>query len=269
MATIIDISHWRKVNWQELDPRIDGVIIKATESDDWTDPSFESHIEGALGEGLLVGVYHFYRTIINKRKVKPKTQAAHFLNVIKPYKFDIQIISLDWERSHLFSNGEWYNKPTGTANNDFYNFFEGLEIDDYYEKIIKLAYCNLATWQHWRMENWQNVWQGPAWLKDRPDIQLWIAYWTEEAGRTGRLPRPFKEYFMHQYSATRQYVNGVYSSQGKPCPVDMNSVNVSIELLEYYLKRFRTGITKKRLIEFDHSLSTFKIGKPEETRMAR
>lgn len=58
----IDISHYNEVSdWNELAKGIDFVFIKATDGDSFIDPKLAENTKGALGAGLNVGFYHFFR----------------------------------------------------------------------------------------------------------------------------------------------------------------------------------------------------------------
>ena len=81
----IDISHWRTVDWGQIPEEVKLVMIKATEGDYYRDDMLEAHVEGALGAGKIVGLYHFYRTAISGRKVKPAAQAEFFLEHTRQY----------------------------------------------------------------------------------------------------------------------------------------------------------------------------------------
>lgn len=221
----IDISHWRRVKWGELPEEVKLVLIKATEGDYYLDQMMTQHVEGALEAGKIVGLYHFYRTAKNGRKIKPAVQAEYFLHHTRPYWGDVRLRANDWERSHKLQPGEWYNPALGSEVNDFYNFHQKLHQSDW--QAFTLVYTNQATWQEWKMENWKNGWQGPQWINTNGFIDgLWIAAWGVE--QPGRLPRPFTSYWMHQFTANYR-MPGIYNTNGKPSGVDANWIPHSIE----------------------------------------
>ena len=96
----IDISHWRRVNWAKIPEQVKVVMVKATEGDFYVDDQLEAHVEGALESGRIVGVYHFYRTAQNGRRVDPAAQAEFFLEHTRPYWAEVRLRACDWERSH-------------------------------------------------------------------------------------------------------------------------------------------------------------------------
>jgi hypothetical protein len=221
----IDISHWRRVDWRALPEKVKVVMIKATEGDYFVDDQFQSHVENALQAGKIVGLYHFYRTSRNGGKVDPAAQAEFFLHHTRQYWGDIRLRANDWERSHRLANGRWYNPVLGSELEDFYEFHQRLHRSDW--AAFTLVYTNLATWQAWKMENWKNGWQGPAWIKNEPLIDgLWVAAWG--VAEPSRLPRPFDEYWMHQFSAN-YLIPGITTAKGKPSGVDANWIPHSLE----------------------------------------
>ncbi len=60
----IDVSHHQgQIDWEAVaGDDIVFTYIKATEGGDWVDPRFTENWTGALGAGLEVGAYHFFRT---------------------------------------------------------------------------------------------------------------------------------------------------------------------------------------------------------------
>lgn len=98
MTKIIDISHYQKsVDFPRAKAAgIGGVIVKATEGVNYTDPAFTSHIKGAIAAGLPVGAYHLIRaTPIDQ-------QARDFLAAIKPYK--VSMLAIDVENPSATSD---------------------------------------------------------------------------------------------------------------------------------------------------------------------
>jgi lysozyme len=62
---VIDLSHWNAIDqtgFDELKAQgIIGVIHKATENNDYADPTYNPRREMAINSGLLWGAYHFLR----------------------------------------------------------------------------------------------------------------------------------------------------------------------------------------------------------------
>ena len=60
---VVDLSHWDEVD-SFKDAKVDGVvgiIHKATESNNYFDPTYNQRKKDALAAGLLWGAYHFLR----------------------------------------------------------------------------------------------------------------------------------------------------------------------------------------------------------------
>src|SRR5499427_3370065 len=60
---VVDLSHWDKVDSFDdaKDDGVVGIIHKATESNNYFDPTYNQRKEDALVAGLLWGAYHFLR----------------------------------------------------------------------------------------------------------------------------------------------------------------------------------------------------------------
>ena len=97
----IDVSHHQgKIDWERVvassaangNP-IRFVIMKATESDTFTDPDYRKNISDARKSGLVCGVYHFYDP-----GTSPLVQAQHYINTVKLQKGDFVPV-VDVERT--------------------------------------------------------------------------------------------------------------------------------------------------------------------------
>lgn|SRR5215510_6880930 len=76
---VLDLSHHNTVSsWAQIrQAGIVGVIYKATEDDDYTDPTYAEARKGAEGAGLLWGAYHFLRPTSGMVE-----QARHFVQKV-------------------------------------------------------------------------------------------------------------------------------------------------------------------------------------------
>lgn len=90
---IIDLSHYNEVtSFQEVQQSgIVGVIHKATEGTNWSDPTYASRKQQALGAGLWWGAYHFG---VNEDGA---AQAQYFLSIVNPGPQDL--LALDFEEN--------------------------------------------------------------------------------------------------------------------------------------------------------------------------
>ena len=61
---VVDLSHWDEVDSFEdaKDDGVVGIIHKATESNNYFDPTYNQRKKDALAAGLLWGAYHFLRS---------------------------------------------------------------------------------------------------------------------------------------------------------------------------------------------------------------
>lgn len=100
----IDVSHYqsdkKKIDWAKVKASgMDFVIIKcggrSTGSDGalYTDKAFEKNIEGALANGLQVGIYFFSQAINTKEAA---AEAEYCINLIKKYNI-VYPVAFDWE----------------------------------------------------------------------------------------------------------------------------------------------------------------------------
>ena len=90
---VIDLSHYNQVtSFTEIQQSgIVGVIHKATEGTNWSDPTYTSRKPQALAAGLLWGAYHFG---VNDDGA---AQAQYFLSIVKPGPQDL--LALDFEEN--------------------------------------------------------------------------------------------------------------------------------------------------------------------------
>ncbi|MBN2045436.1 MAG: hypothetical protein JW757_10485 [Anaerolineales bacterium] len=224
---VVDISHRWHIDWTQVPETIQLVLIKATEGDYLVDECFQQHVEDALKAGRMVGLTHSYRTRNGGRKVPPKAQADFFLHHTQPYWDDISLRANDFTRGHFLpAAGEFSNPCLGSESEDLFTFHHMLERSDWL--AFDLLYTNAATWQEMKLENPDNGYQGPGWIKDQSFINgLWLAWWPYRRPRgpaglgkfvpgsfSPRLPRPFTQYWAWQFSADFP-LRGLYTKDGR------------------------------------------------------
>jgi lysozyme len=89
---VIDISHHNGTQLKFDKAKADGivgVIQKATQGENYVDPTFRKNRDAALDAGLLFGAYHF------GTGANGVSQASHFLETVQPN--DKTIVVLDFE----------------------------------------------------------------------------------------------------------------------------------------------------------------------------
>jgi lysozyme len=93
LNVVIDLSHFNTVtSFEEIKTAgIEGVIHKATQGTDWTDPTYDSRCQQAQAAGLWWGAYHF------GTNADGATQAQYFLAKVKPGPNDL--LALDFEEN--------------------------------------------------------------------------------------------------------------------------------------------------------------------------
>ena len=97
----IDVSHHQgRIDWERVARSsaengypIRFAIMKATESNTFTDPDYMDNIEKARKAGFVCGVYHFYDP-----STPPEKQAQHYMNTVSLRKGDLAPV-VDVERS--------------------------------------------------------------------------------------------------------------------------------------------------------------------------
>ena len=123
---LIDISHYQNL----MDPRkvesedaLSGILCKATQGIDFTDPTFAYRARIIPTLGLVPGAYHFYDPTVD-----PEQQAIYFSNTIKAYC--PLIPALDLEFGNVLNWTE-YSNQTNISNvlaflAEFKKHFNGL-----------------------------------------------------------------------------------------------------------------------------------------------
>ena len=97
----IDVSHHQgRIDWERVARSsvengypIKFAIMKATESNTFTDPDYTDNIANARKAGFVCGVYHFYDPWTS-----PQKQAQHYINTVKLQKGDFVPV-VDVERA--------------------------------------------------------------------------------------------------------------------------------------------------------------------------
>ena len=98
----IDISNWQgSISFSEVkNSGIQIVYIKATEGNYYTDSYLQEFYNGARGNGLLVGFYHFFSPSISA-----SAQAQYFADAISGLTSECRLV-LDLEETGGYGAGE-------------------------------------------------------------------------------------------------------------------------------------------------------------------
>lgn len=102
MATTpgIDVSHWQgTIDWAAVKRAgFEFAILKATERDNYVDPTFAANRAKARAAGLVIGFYHFARA------TDPAREADWFCKAVGSLS-DGEFVVLDWEVPHSDAPG--------------------------------------------------------------------------------------------------------------------------------------------------------------------
>lgn len=160
---VIDVSiHNGVIDWTKVKASgVDGAIIRCGYGRDLVkqdDARFRYNIEGAIAQGLRVGVYIYSYA---KSEDSAKSEAAHVLRLIEPYKDKITLpVYYDLEE----------NGTENGAKDRAIIFGDIIEKAGYWCGI----YASLSWWQNY--------------LKGLDRFTKWVAYWGVNNGRPNGKP---------------------------------------------------------------------------------
>ena len=152
----LDVSHWQgAVDWSRVaDAGKRFVFLKATDDDDYVDPTFATNRAGARANGLSVGAYHFARP--DPSPGDARQEARFFVRVANPRPGDLLPV-LDMETSQgLNQDGvtSWARTWVGTVR----------ELTG----VTPLVYTSPYGWSSRT---------GDTPLLARDGAPLWVAHW--------------------------------------------------------------------------------------------
>lgn len=162
---VIDVSEWQGViNWEKVKPLIGGAILRCGYGGDYAhqdDAQFKRNADECTRLGIPFGVYIYsYADSIEKAK----SEAAHVLRLVKPYKLDYPVyLDLEENGTHkgaveraiafgdiiekagywcgVYANTSWWN-----------NYLTGLERFTkwvaQHNKVCQYQGANLDMWQY-------------------------------------------------------------------------------------------------------------------------
>jgi len=183
----IDVSHWQgQINWKSVaqaGKRF--AIMKATESTNFVDDTFEPNWKGAKDNGILRGAYHFFRPRVDARK-----QAEFFLETVEFSEGDLPP-SLDLEDSGNMNAASII--PRVKIWMDTVREATGVD------PILYSGVSFLNTFLTVSLGN------PPQWAQKHT---LWIANYLSPEARQPNLPSGWKKWDIWQHSASGR-VNGI------------------------------------------------------------
>ena len=206
----IDISVYQgTIDWTKVakDTNVNFVIIRAgfrgygAAGTLVTDSKFKTNIEGALRNGIDVGVYFFSQAVNEKEAIE---EARYTLNLLKNYKITYPII-IDTEQS---------SHPLGQGRADNLSREQRTKVVD--------AFCKTVKEAGYEPMIYANKW----WLTEKLDMSklshysVWLAHYTGATQENPLLkPSDYKgEYVMWQYT-DKGIISGISGN------VDMDIMN--------------------------------------------
>ncbi len=193
MTTVpgIDVSYWQSgIDWPKV--RATGqrfVLIKATEGESYTDPTFNDDWAGAKTSGLLRGAYSFFHPQQDAKK-----QADRFINVVKALNDDGELPpSLDLEvtdgiaKDKIISRAKIWLDEVEQAFGRRPMIYSGVS-------FLETSFSELGGGP-------------PAWVKDYP---FWLGWYPNQysPGMSPLMPRGWFKWTFWQYS-DKGNLNGI------------------------------------------------------------
>ncbi|MBQ3061084.1 MAG: hypothetical protein IJD02_01430 [Lachnospiraceae bacterium] len=207
----IDVSKWQgEIDWKKVaDSGIEFAIIKVggrgygQAGNMYEDPYFKANIEGALVNGIEVGIYFFSTSISEEEAIE---EAKWTLDKIKDYDVTYPII-YDYE-GYDDPKYRSYGQTRTARSNYAIAFLNYIRTNGYIPMMYASQYYYNTQWDTDRLS----------------DYNLWVAkYPSGNNGQlmVGREPKIDYPYAMWQYSSTGK-VDGIQASNGAYRNVDMN-----------------------------------------------
>ena len=201
----IDVSYWDAgIDWPKV--RATGqrfVMIKGTEGETYTDPTFNDHWSGAKPAGLLRGAYCFFHPAMD-----PKKQAARFINTVKaandngelPHALDLEVAE-GVSNDKIIANAKIWLDQVEQAFGRKPIIYSGVS-------FLQTSFSILGGGP-------------PVWAKDYP---LWLAWYPNQYsdGMVPLMPRGWFNWTIWQYG-DKGDVNGINAK------VDMDVFNGTLD----------------------------------------
>lgn len=202
-----DISDWQR-GMNAAAMAGDFTIVKATESDDYVNPSCDRHYQQAKDDGQLLGVYHFGRASRNPAR----READWLLRHTEGYQGDA-IFFLDWEDGASLGNVGWAHEFLV-----YFSEMSGVKPAIYMSESVVNSY------------DWSRV--------ANDDFGLWVAKyrdmvpdWNYDMSTAGNAPtvRHWPFYMMWQWTSSGRL-------PGYDGPIDFNRFYGDAEAWRAYAK---------------------------------
>lgn len=174
----------------------DFVIVKATESNDYTNPDFKRMANQTLSTGKLLGIYHFFTATSSVA-----SQVNHFMDKVKPYLGKAALF-LDFESTN-YSNvrsNEQVSRALDFMNHVYLN-----------TSVRMIVYTNV---DYENNLNWSDV--------VKANHALWIAQYNTMNAQKGYQPRDLYGSIKHwpSYALFQYHSNTRLSGYNGPLDAD-------------------------------------------------
>jgi len=142
----IDVSHWQgDIDWDQVygsGKRF--AFVKASEGISYTDPNFEENLANGREAGMLMGAYHFARSLNNSAV----DEARFFVSVIEDYltegylrpALDLEVGEGDWD--YL---SEWVHEFMNTVRDET-GIMPAIYVNSYYANNLDQSLAQYSLW---------------------------------------------------------------------------------------------------------------------------
>ena len=186
---LIDISSWQRTidlkTVFDLNPELDGVIVKATEGTAYTNSDFRSWMDWLSKRDKLMGMYHFCSG------GNAASEAEHFYAATRDY-IGRAIPIADYEGTCLAKGTGWLKA--------FVNRFRELS------GVLPMVYCSLSVIHE---QDFNGLTDCPLWVAQYADMYIVYGF-LDNPWQQGSVS-PFDKYWMHQYTGNGR-LNGYASA---------------------------------------------------------
>jgi len=175
---LIDISSWQHTidlkTVFNLNPELDGVIVKATQGVSYTNSDFRGWMDWLDKQGKLMGMYHYCDGGSAER------EADHFYAATRDY-IGKAIPVVDYEDKALAQGTQWLKRF----------------IDRFREQsgVTCMIYCSLSVIHE---QDFSQLTDCPLWVAQYADMAIVYGF-LETPWQKGSVA-PFGKYWMHQYT---------------------------------------------------------------------
>ncbi|MEV1285522.1 GH25 family lysozyme [Micromonospora sp. NPDC049679] len=180
----IDISHWQgSINWTSVrNSGVEFAYIKATESNNYKDPQFNTNYVNSYNAGVIRGAYHFARPNASSGAV----QANYLASNGGAWSADSRTLPAALDIENNPSGAQCYGLSTTAMRNWIADF-----LNTYRARTGRYAVIYTTT-------NWWNTCTG-SYTGFAANHPMWVARWSSTVGA---LPAGWGTWSFWQYTST-------------------------------------------------------------------